>query len=305
VIPYLHRVAFRFDNELVAYFEEDDFDEDLLVWVNEYTDGYFGRQFNQFADAYFDFGQNIYRKQHGLDFWPDRYHQKFDLWNASPAGKQKALSLAMAANPQRDYISAALDYSTPCFEASFGYTYKPVDAAPDLSALGLNYSAEHVFNSRLSWGPQLLRFNVDIALAGGKWSLGGESSNSLYGLMNAYDLTSLLPDDELVPLLLQIPVLPFVGASLSSRIPLPADSHVGFDVAWRPQLENYGHEHDFLKSISWDNFLATFYLDRKVARGLSYRLEVFTRINHLFSLQPQTPTEMSVSKVNALVGINL
>jgi hypothetical protein len=104
-------------------------------------------------------------------------------------------------------------------------------------------------------------------------------------------------------LLLQTPVLPFVGASLSSRIPLPADSSAGFDVAWRPQLENYGHEHSFLESISWDNFLATFYLDRKVARGLSFRLEVFTRINHLFSLQPQTSTEISVPKANLLVEV--
>jgi hypothetical protein len=233
---------------------------------------------------------------------PNGYYRQFDIGTASLVESQGALALVLAADPQNDYASVSLDYTLPWFKASYGYTHRS-GAEPDLSVLGVNFSAENIFNSRVSWGPEILSLNVDTALAFGQWSLGNESSNSLLGLMDKYDLASWQADEDkwYVKPLLGLPALPFISASLSSQIRLPAHLYAGFDAAWQgPRLENHGPEYSLLENISWDNFLASFSLGREVVKGLSFNIEFLTSLNRLFS------SEMSaqLQKVNLLAEVN-
>jgi hypothetical protein len=240
---------------------------------------------NQFVGAYLSLARNTYLQQHGRDL-PEEYYRRFDLTDLLAEG-QGTQVLTVAADPRHNSASVVLDYALPFHLGglSYGYTYKP-DSAPDLSVLGVNFFAEHTLNSRVSFGPEILRLNIDTALAVGRWSLGKESSNSLLGLMDKYELASWPVDADkwFIKPLLGLPALPFVSASLSSQIPLPLDTQLGFDVAWQgPRLENRGHEYGLLENISWDNFLASFSLSRKVAKGLSFKAEVLLQANNLFS----------------------
>ncbi|MDR1452819.1 MAG: hypothetical protein LBJ25_02445 [Candidatus Margulisbacteria bacterium] len=285
IAPHLDDVAVRFDSKLTTYLMDDP-DADTLVWLNEYTDGWLGGKVNQFVDAYLNFGRNVYQKQHGLG---KDYYQKFALRSALLAEEGAALDLHLTADPYARSAAVSLDYSAPWFKASMGYTHEPTDG-PALSMLGLDYYAEHIFNSRLSLGHEILRLNVDTAWAVGQWRLGGESSRSLLGLMDKYDLAFWQADKDkwYVKPLLDLPALPFVNPSLSSRIPLPRSAYTGFDISWRPHLENYGHERGLLESISWDNFLANFSLGLETATGFSLKFEILAEFNRSFSSAAST-----------------
>ncbi|GBR73494.1 hypothetical protein NO1_0868 [Candidatus Termititenax aidoneus] len=297
VLPYLQDTSLRFDQQFVEYLMDDP-DAEILPRLNENTDGFVGRQINQFVDAYLRFARNIYLQQQG-SAWPEGYHRKFDLSSLLSPG-DGSLEVSVAANPQDNYASAALNYSAPWFEWLGGYTHQPADANPALSILGLNYSAENILNSRFSLGPKFLRLNLDLALAFGQWRFGGESASSLLDLMAVYDLADWQPDEDKwwVKPLLDLPALPVANASVSSRIPLPFQTKLDSEFVWRPRLENYGHEYSLLENISWDNFWYNLSLVKEVTKGLSLKFEALLEINHLLS----TPT-VQTQKVSLLFDV--